>query len=58
MTGTADSPHELYLALAGAGLPRDGGMADLLAEAASPAPKFAAVVCEDIERSGGTPSTR
>jgi hypothetical protein len=27
-------------------------MADLLAEAASPAPKFAAVVCEDIERSG------
>jgi hypothetical protein len=35
-----------------AGLPRDGGMADLLREAASPAPKFAAVVCEDIERSG------
>ena len=33
-------------------LPRDGGMADLLAEAASPAPRFAAVVCEDIERSG------
>ncbi len=27
-------------------------MADLLREAASPAPKFAAVVCEDIERSG------
>ena len=27
-------------------------MADLLAEAASPAPKFAAVICEDIERSG------
>jgi site-specific DNA recombinase len=37
--------------LTAAGLPRDGGMADLLAEAASPAPKFAAVVCEDIERS-------
>ena len=33
-------------------IPRDGGMADLLAEAASPAPRFAAVVCEDIERSG------
>ena len=33
-------------------IPRDGGMADLLAEAASPAPKFAAVICEDIERSG------
>jgi len=27
-------------------------MADLLAEAASPAPRFAAVICEDIERSG------
>jgi site-specific DNA recombinase len=35
-----------------AGVPRDGGMADLLAEAASPLPRFAAVVCEDIERSG------
>ena len=34
------------------GLPRDGGLADLLAEAHSPAPRFAAVVCEDIERSG------
>ena len=34
------------------GLPRDGGLADLLAEAKSPAPRFAAVVCEDIERSG------
>jgi DNA invertase Pin-like site-specific DNA recombinase len=44
--GTAWQPF------AAAGLPRDGGMADLLAEAASPAPKFAAVVCEDIERSG------
>ena len=27
-------------------------MADLLAEAASPVPRFAAVICEDIERSG------
>ena len=35
-----------------AGLPRDGGMADLLEEAAAPEPRFAAVVCEDIERSG------
>ena len=41
-----------WRAFADADLPRDGGMADLLAEAASPAPKFAAVVCEDIERSG------
>jgi site-specific DNA recombinase len=35
-----------------AALPRDGGMAELLEEAASPEPRFAAVVCEDIERSG------
>ena len=41
-----------HQAFTGAGIPRDGGMADLLAEAASPAPKFAAVICEDIERSG------
>jgi site-specific DNA recombinase len=34
------------------GIPRDGGLAALLAEAASPLPRFAAVVCEDIERSG------
>src|SRR5215471_19517106 len=34
------------------GIPRDGGMAELLAEAASPSPRFAVVVCEDIERSG------
>ena len=33
-------------------LPRDGGMADLLRAKPSPAPRFAAVVCEDIERSG------
>jgi site-specific DNA recombinase len=33
-------------------LPRDGGLAALLAEAASPSPRFAAVMCEDIERSG------
>src|SRR5690348_17255637 len=41
-----------WQAFAGDGLPRDGGLADLLAEAASPAPRFAVVVCEDIERSG------
>jgi site-specific DNA recombinase len=41
--------HEQFTA---AGLPRDGGMAELLEEAAAPEPKFAAVVCEDIERSG------
>ncbi len=36
---------------AAAGIPRDGGIADLLSEAASPTPNFAFVVCEDIERS-------
>jgi hypothetical protein len=33
------------------GLPRTGGLADLLAGARSATPRFAAVVCEDIERS-------
>ena len=36
---------------AAAGIPRDGGIADLLHEAKSPTPDFAFVVCEDIERS-------
>jgi site-specific DNA recombinase len=36
---------------AAAGIPRDGGIADLLNEAKSPSPNFAFVVCEDIERS-------
>jgi site-specific DNA recombinase len=34
------------------GIPRDGGLDALLAEASGPAPRFAAVMCEDIERSG------
>jgi hypothetical protein len=47
------SRGQAWRAFAGeGGLPRDGGMADLLAEAASPAPKFAVVVCEEIARSG------
>jgi DNA invertase Pin-like site-specific DNA recombinase len=41
--------HELF---ADIGIPRDGGLADLLTEAASPEPRFAAVICENIERSG------
>ena len=41
-----------WQAVTGVGIPRDGGLADLLAEAGSGAPAFAAVVCEDIERSG------
>ena len=47
----ARSRTESWRVLTDAGLPRDGGMADLLAEAASPSPRFAVVVCEDIERS-------
>ncbi len=43
------SAHEQFPDI---GIPRDGGLADLLTEAASPAPRFAAVICEDIERSG------
>ena len=30
------------------GIPRDGGITELLADAAGPAPRFAVVVCEDI----------
>jgi site-specific DNA recombinase len=47
----ARSQGEAWRQFAVAGIPRDGGMADLLAEAKAPVPKFAAVVCEDIERS-------
>ncbi|MGH3408432.1 MAG: hypothetical protein ACRDRJ_38955 [Streptosporangiaceae bacterium] len=47
----ARSQGEAWQPFAAAGIPRDGGMADLLAEAKSPLPRFAAVVCEDIERS-------
>ena len=36
---------------AAAGIPRDGGLTDLLTEARSPMPSFAVVICEDIERS-------
>ncbi len=36
---------------ADAGIPRGSGIADLLTEAKAPVPKFAFVVCEDIERS-------
>ena len=48
----ARSQGTAYQAFTDAGIPRDGGMADLLHEATAPAPKFAAVICEDIERSG------
>ncbi len=42
---------EAWRPFAEAGIPRDGGIADLLHAAKSPTPPFAAVVCEDIERS-------
>ena len=37
---------------AGAGIPRDGGMADLRAALRDRKPPFAAVICENIERTG------
>ena len=43
--------HGSYGQLTAKGLPRDGGLADLLNEAKASAPRFAAVVVEDIERS-------
>jgi DNA invertase Pin-like site-specific DNA recombinase len=46
----ARSQGESWRILTDAGLPRDGGMADLLIEAAAPSPRFSVVVCEDIER--------
>jgi hypothetical protein len=48
----ARSLGQAWRQFAGPDLPRDGGLADLLTEAASPSPRFAVVVCEDIERSG------
>jgi site-specific DNA recombinase len=48
----ARSQGDAYKQFTDAGLPRDGGMADLLREAAAPVSRFAAVICEDIERSG------
>jgi DNA invertase Pin-like site-specific DNA recombinase len=48
----ARSQGHAYRDFADADLPRDGGLADLLREATSPTPRFAAVICEDIERSG------
>ncbi len=42
----------MWQQFADAGIPRDGGMADLRAAAASDNPPFSAVICENIERSG------
>src|ERR1700761_8272854 len=47
----ARSQGSNWQAAAGSGIPRDGGMADLLRAARSPEPPFAFVICEDIERS-------
>ena len=41
--------HGRYEQFTSQGIPRDGGLADLPAEARSPQPRFAAVVVEDIE---------
>ena len=45
------SQTESWRQVDGIGIPRDGGMADLLTEASGPNPRFAAVICEDINRS-------
>ena len=45
------SQTESWQPFTAAGIPRDGGMADLLTEAKAPLPRFTAVICEDIERS-------
>ena len=45
-----DRGHGSYGQFTAQGIPRDGGLADLLTEAQSPQPRFAAVVVEDIER--------
>ena len=47
----ARSQGDAWRPFAAAGIPRDGGLADLLTEAKAPLPRFAAVICEDIERS-------
>ena len=47
----ARSQGQAYQQFLQAGIPRDGGMADLLTDAEAPLPRFAAVICEDIERS-------
>jgi site-specific DNA recombinase len=49
--------HGSYGQLTAKGLPRDGGLADLLAEAHAPQPRFAAVVVEDTSGPRGTPTT-
>jgi hypothetical protein len=46
------SRTDVWEKFAAAGIPRDGGMAQLRAAIAADRPPFAAVICENIERSG------
>jgi site-specific DNA recombinase len=46
------SRTDVWEKFAAAGIPRDGGMAQLRAAIGSGSPPFAAVICENIERSG------
>jgi site-specific DNA recombinase len=48
----ARSQFDVWQQFADAGIPRDGGMADLRAAAQTEHPPFSAVICENIERSG------
>jgi site-specific DNA recombinase len=43
--------NQAWRQFTGIGIPRDGGLPDLLTDAKAPAPKFAVVIVEDIERS-------
>jgi site-specific DNA recombinase len=43
--------NDIWRQFTGIGIPRDGGLPDLLEDAKAPVPKFAAVIVEDIERS-------
>ena len=54
----ARSRYDVWQQYADAGIPRDGGMADLRAAAAAEHPPFSAVICENIERSGRDTLTR
>jgi site-specific DNA recombinase len=48
----ARSQHDLWTTFADAGIPRDGGLAELRAALTSADRPFSAVICEDINRAG------
>src|ERR1700760_3972289 len=48
----AGSRSDVWRRFTDAGIPRDGGMADLRAEIRAGNPSFAGIICENIERTG------